>query len=83
MRRHRHPWGLRRGRSHICRRHPQLHRELHLSMLVVTHDIGVVKLLASQTMIMQYGQIVEQGLTDQILEDPQHPYTQELISAAL
>ena len=52
-------------------------------MLVVTHDIGVVKLLASQTMIMQYGQIVEQGLTDQILEDPQHPYTQELISAAL
>lgn len=61
----------------------ELHQELRISMLVVTHDIGVVKLLASQTLIMRYGQVVERGLTDQILEDPQHAYTQELISAAL
>lgn len=61
----------------------ELHQELKLSVLVVTHDIGVVKLLASETLIMRCGEIVERGLTDQILEDPQHPYTQELISAAL
>lgn len=61
----------------------ELHQELGLSILAVTHDIGVARLLASQTLIMKHGCIVEQGLTDQILEDPQHPYTQELISAAL
>lgn len=61
----------------------QLHQELRLSILMVTHDIGVIKLLASQTLIMQHGEIVEAGLTDQVLEDPQHAYTQELIGAAL
>lgn len=61
----------------------ELHQQLKLSMLVVSHDIGVVKLLASQTLIMRQGRVVEGGLTDQILQDPQHPYTQELISAAL
>lgn len=61
----------------------ELHQELRLSILLVTHDIGVVKLLASQTLIMKHGEVVESGLTDQVLEDPQHPYTQELIGAAL
>ena len=61
----------------------ELHQQLRLTMLVVTHDIGVVKLLAARTIIMRYGRIVEAGLTDQILEDPRHRYTQELISAAL
>ncbi len=61
----------------------ELHRQFQLSILLVTHDIGVIKLLASQTVIMRHGRVVESGLTDQILEDPQHPYTQELISAAL
>ncbi len=61
----------------------ELHRQLQLSLLVVTHDIGVVKLLASHALIMQHGQIVERGLTDRVLEDPQHAYTQELIGAAL
>lgn len=61
----------------------ELHQSLGLSILAVTHDIGVARLLASQTLIMKHGCVVEQGLTDQILEDPQHPYTQELISAAL
>jgi putative phosphonate transport system ATP-binding protein len=51
--------------------------------LLVTHDMSVVRTLASQTIVMRYGQIVEQGLTDQVLEDPQHPYTQELVNAAL
>ncbi|MGF1581146.1 MAG: ATP-binding cassette domain-containing protein [Gemmataceae bacterium] len=60
-----------------------LHQQYRLSMIIVTHDIGVVRLLASQTLVMRHGQVVESGLTDQILEDPHHPYTQELISAAL
>lgn len=61
----------------------ELHQTLGLSMLVVTHDLGVVKLLASQAVVMRHGRVVERGLTDQVLEDPQHAYTQELVSAAL
>ena len=61
----------------------ELHRRLGLTMLVVTHDIGVVRMLTKQTVVMRYGQVVEAGLTDQIIEDPQHPYTQELIYASL
>lgn len=58
-------------------------RTLHLSVILVTHDIGVVRLLAHRLMVMQNGQVVEQGLTDQVLDDPQHPYTQQLVSATL
>lgn len=60
-----------------------LHDRLKPAILLVTHDMSVVRTLASQTIVMRYGQIVEQGLTDQVLEDPQHPYTQELVNAAL
>jgi putative phosphonate transport system ATP-binding protein len=58
-------------------------RNLHLSVVLVTHDIGVVRLLAHRLIVMQKGQIVEQGLTDQVLDDPRHPYTQLLVSATL
>ncbi|MEO1395123.1 MAG: phosphonate C-P lyase system protein PhnK [Cyanobacteria bacterium J06634_5] len=58
-------------------------RNLNLSVILVTHDIGVVRLLAHRLMVMQGGQVVEQGLTDQVLDDPQHPYTQQLVSATL
>lgn len=58
-------------------------RNLHLSIILVTHDIGVVRLLAHRLMVMQQGQVVESGLTDQVLDDPQHPYTQQLVSATL
>lgn len=58
-------------------------RTLHLSVILVTHDIGVVRLLADRLMVMQDGQVVERGLTDQVLDDPQHPYTQQLVSATL
>jgi putative phosphonate transport system ATP-binding protein len=57
--------------------------ELKMTMLLVSHDLGVIKQLASRTMVMKNGQVVESGLTDQILEDPQHPYTQLLVSSAL
>lgn len=58
-------------------------RTLHLSVILVTHDIGVVRLLAHRLLVMQNGQVVESGLTDQVLDDPQHPYTQQLVSATL
>ncbi|MGI8936536.1 MAG: phosphonate C-P lyase system protein PhnK [Phormidesmis sp.] len=61
----------------------QLVRTLDLSVILVTHDIGVVRLLAHRLIVMRHGQIVEAGLTDQVLDDPHHPYTQELISATL
>ncbi|WP_413166864.1 phosphonate C-P lyase system protein PhnK [Capilliphycus salinus ALCB114379] len=58
-------------------------RNLHLSVILVTHDIGVVRLLAHRLFVMKNGKIVECGLTDQVLDDPQHPYTQQLVSATL
>ncbi len=58
-------------------------RTLNLSVILVTHDIGVVRLLAHRLMVMQNGQVVEAGLTDQVLDDPRHPYTQQLVNATL
>jgi putative phosphonate transport system ATP-binding protein len=57
--------------------------QLHLACLIVTHDIGVARLLAHRLMVMQGGRVVEAGLTDQVLDDPQHPYTQLLVSSVL
>lgn len=61
----------------------RLQWELKIAMLVVSHDLGVIKQLATRTLVLKNGQIVEHGLTDQILEDPQHPYTQLLVSSTL
>ena len=61
----------------------RLQWELKMTMLLVSHDLGVIKQLASRTLVMKNGHVVESGLTDQILEDPQHPYTQLLVSSAL
>ena len=58
-------------------------RNLNLSVILVTHDIGVVRLLAHRLLVMKKGQIVESGLTDRVLDDPQHSYTQQLVSATL
>ena len=57
--------------------------EFGLSGLVVTHDLAVARLLAHRLMVMQKGRVVESGLTDQVLDDPQHPYTQLLVSSIL
>jgi putative phosphonate transport system ATP-binding protein len=53
-----------------------------IAMIVVSHDLGVIRLLAERTLVMKDGRVAESGLTDQILEDPQHPYTQLLVSSA-
>lgn len=60
-----------------------LRSELQLAMLVVSHDLGVINLLCQRTMVMKAGRVVEQGLTDQILQDPQHRYTQLLVASQL
>ena len=57
--------------------------EFNLSLLVVSHDLGVINLLCQRTMVMKYGRVVEAGLTDQILQDPQHRYTQLLVASQL
>jgi putative phosphonate transport system ATP-binding protein len=61
----------------------EIQQELGTAMIAVTHDLGVIRLLAGRTIVMKYGRIIESGLTDQILEDPQHAYTQRLVASAL
>ena len=58
-------------------------REMGLSAIIVTHDLAVVRLLADRLMVMKSGHVVETGLTDQVLDDPQHGYTQLLVSSVL
>ncbi|HUB13208.1 MAG TPA: phosphonate C-P lyase system protein PhnK [Acetobacteraceae bacterium] len=56
---------------------------LGIAAVLVTHDIAVARLLAHRIAVMQRGRVVETGLTDQVLDDPQHPYTQLLVSSVL
>ena len=58
-------------------------RDLGLSAVIVTHDLAVARLLTDRLMVMKDGAVVETGLTDQVLDDPQHAYTQLLTSAVL
>lgn len=61
----------------------RIQRQRTITMIIVSHDLGVIRTLADRVMVMRYGKVVEQGLTDQILEDPQDPYTQQLVHAKL
>jgi putative phosphonate transport system ATP-binding protein len=56
---------------------------MQLSVVLVTHDLAVARLLSHRIMVMQGGEVVETGLTDQVLDDPQHPYSQMLVSSIL
>lgn len=56
-----------------------IRQEFGISMIVVSHDLAVIRMLADRTMVMLDGKVIEQGLTDQILENPQHAYTQQLV----
>jgi putative phosphonate transport system ATP-binding protein len=58
-------------------------RDLGLAAIIVTHDLAVARLLTDRLMVMKDGHVVEQGLTDQVLDDPHHAYTQLLTSAVL
>jgi peptide/nickel transport system ATP-binding protein len=57
--------------------------ELGLSILLITHDLGIVSSMADRVAVMYAGRIVEDGATRDIFDDPQHPYTQALLRASL
>lgn len=57
--------------------------DLGLAALFVTHDIAAARLLAHRLIVMRHGRVVEHGLTDRVLDDPRHPYTQLLVASVL
>jgi putative phosphonate transport system ATP-binding protein len=61
----------------------RLQRQRGMTMVIVSHDLGIIRTLADRVIVMRYGRVVETGLTDQVLEDPQHAYTQQLVHAKL
>ena len=61
----------------------ELVSRMGIACIIVTHDLGVVRLLTDRLMVMRKGSVVEHGLTDQVLDDPQHPYSQLLVSSIL
>ena len=56
---------------------------LGLSAVIVTHDLAVARLLSHRIMVMKGGEVIETGLTDQVLDDPREPYTQLLAASIL
>lgn len=61
----------------------EIRQRFHISIMLVSHDLAVIRMLADRTIVMLDGKIIEQGLTDQILDDPQQPYTQQLVHSLL
>jgi peptide/nickel transport system ATP-binding protein len=59
----------------------RVHRERRLPILIITHDFGVVRAIATRVLVMYAGKIQEAGSVDQILNSPQHPYTRALIAS--
>ncbi len=57
--------------------------ELGLSVIIVTHDLAVARLLSHRILVMREGHVIETGLTDQVLDDPQAAYTQLLVASVL
>ncbi len=58
-----------------------LQREMHMAMLLITHDLGIVRRMAERVYVMQSGEIVEEGQTEDIFKAPQHAYTRHLLAA--
>ena len=61
----------------------RLQRDRAITMVIVSHDLGVIRTMADRVMVMRRGRVVEEGLVDQIFQDPQHAYTQQLVHAKL
>lgn len=61
----------------------RLQRDRNITMVLVSHDLGVIRTMADRVMVMRRGEVVERGLADQIFQDPQHSYTQQLVHAKL
>ncbi len=58
-----------------------LQKKLGMAMLLITHDLGVVRKMAPRVAVMRLGEIVEDGTTDEVFANPRHPYTKQLIAA--
>lgn len=58
-----------------------LQAERGIGFLFISHDLSLVRFLAHRTIVMQRGEVVEQGPTEQLFSDPEHPYTRALVSA--
>lgn len=67
--------------AQILRLLRNLQKKFGMAMLLITHDLGIVRKMAQRVCVMQKGVIVEQGDAEQVFTHPQHPYTQQLISA--
>ncbi len=59
----------------------KLKDEFHMAMLLITHDLGIVRKMADRVCVMNNGEIVERGATQQIFASPQHPYTKHLLAS--
>ncbi len=68
-------------RAQILRLMSDLRRDRQLAYLFITHDLGVVRALADQVIVMTGGQVVESGDADTVLERPAHAYTRKLLAA--
>ena len=58
-----------------------LQAELHMALLLITHDLGIVRQMAERVCVMTDGEIVEKGSVEQIFERPEHPYTRRLLAS--
>ncbi|MBL7497804.1 ATP-binding cassette domain-containing protein [Frankia sp. CNm7] len=61
----------------------RLQRQTGVAMVIVSHDLAVIRMLADRLLVMRAGRVVESGVTDRVLSDPRHPYTQLLVSSQL
>lgn len=61
----------------------RLQQDRKITMVIVSHDLGVIRTLADRVIVMRHGAVVEAGLADQVFQDPQHAYTQQLVHAKL
>ncbi|WP_010139831.1 ATP-binding cassette domain-containing protein [Oceanicola sp. S124] len=61
----------------------RLQQERRITMVLVSHDLGVIRTMADRVMVMRHGRVIEEGLADQVFQDPQHNYTQQLVHAKL
>jgi len=61
----------------------RVHHTTGVAIVVVSHDLGVIRTLAGRLLVMRQGRVVERGLTDRVLGDPQHPYSQLLVASQL
>ena len=59
----------------------ELQRELQLSLLFISHDLGVIQHVSDRVAVMRAGRIVESGEADRLFASPQHPYTRELLDS--